>query len=685
MSDQGRQDSELLYFNGIDGTTGSYLIPPMPAKSLANIAMGERWKPEHLRELEFKKEQRKVFALKEDSEPNNLAQAGWGVIFAAEADPKVNAEIREALSELLDHRKAQAGSLYREFLTDGFYRHESKDDFLRRHGAGPGPVNPIKIPFYLLIVGDPQSIPYRFQYELDVAYAVGRIHFNTLDEYAQYARSVVLAEAPGKLALPRQAVFVGVANPDDQATNLSAQYLIEPLVKSLKNDRPTWEVQHISASEATKNAVLQVLGGDKTGALIFTASHGMGFPHGEAQQFPYQGALLCQDWPGPTEWHGKIPRDFYLAAEDIKDDAKLLGTIIFHFACYSAGTPHLDDFAHPPHKTRAAIAPYSFLAALPRRLLSHPKGGALAVVGHVERAWTYSFKWKGTDAQTGVFESMLKRLMGSDGSTKSKHVPPQTIGWALDWLNIRYSEIATMLNNDLEQSDIKKIDPYQLAGMWTAHNDARGYAIIGDPAVRLPVVQQDAVPTERATIPKIKVQTMSVPPVLVSDALPTDQAIIPEATITFAGTVDVAEPSTASTSRSTVTPLPETSFVRGEDSLRQIQENLANALGHISLTLAKFAQRVAPLEVSTYVTRNIESTTYDPTSGQFGADAALRALTVIEFDGDMKLCVPVDSGQIDQELWNMHSSMVQQAQQNRMAMLKTVAEVVTRLVAIKTV
>lgn len=683
MSDQNSLDSDLLYFNGIDGTTGSYLIPPMPVQSLVDVAIGEQWDLNHLKDLNFKKEQGNVFALEEDRDPNDLAQSGWGIIFAAEADPKMNAAIREALSELLQHRKKQAGPLYREFIKNGFYSKESKDSFLRRHGAGPGPVNPIKMPFYLLIVADPQSIPYRFQYELDVAYAVGRIHFNSLDEYAQYAHSVVLAETPGKLALPRQAAFVGVANPDDKATNLSAQSLIEPLVKNLQSDRPTWNVQHVPASDATKNGMLRVLGGDQTPALIFTASHGMGFAHGSAQQLPYQGALLCQDWPGPVEWQGKIPRDYYLAGEDVEDDAKLLGSIIFHFACYGAGTPYWDDFARQANKTRAAIAPHAFLAALPRRLLSLPKGGALAVVGHVERAWGYSFMWKGYDAQTGVFESMIKRLMGSDSSTKSKHMPPQTIGWALDWLNIRYSEIATMLNNDLEQSDIKKIDPYQLVGMWTAHNDARGYAIIGDPAVRLPVVQGDAMPMEASLMPMNSTRKGTVPLVLVPNTLSADQSITPQSTSTLSNIVDVMETSAIFSEQSTVTPLIETSTVPNSDAVRKAEAELINALGQLASTLTACVQQMAMLEVSTYVTSTSEGTKYDSTNGQFNADAVLKALTVVELGGDVKTCIPVDFGQINQELWNIHSSMVQQAQHNRMGLIKAAVELVTGLAAIK--
>ncbi|MFN2223565.1 MAG: hypothetical protein ACK2UH_13490, partial [Candidatus Promineifilaceae bacterium] len=493
MSEESKAE-ELLYFNGIDVTTGDYDLNPMSSEELWRKLKGEdqyKTMPEgedELALLKHRKNNPSDFALEEDRDPMSLDSSGWGVIFAADADPAV----KEALSALLEWRKKQAGDLFRVYEgPDGYRPGESKNSFLTRFGAGPGPVNPEKVPYYLMIVGSPDKIPYRFQTQLDVQYAVGRIHFDTLEEYANYAQSVVTAES-GEVKLPRRGAFFGAANKDDKATQLSAKKLVTPLFEEFAGkEYQGWRFDSFMAEQADKAQLEKLLGGDQTPSLLFTASHGASFPMGDKRQRAHNGALICQNWPGPRDWREPLKEEFYFAGDHLDSSRNLLGMIAFFFACYGGGTPRMDEFSAQAFRdSRRQIAPNSFLAQLPSRMLSQPKGGALAVIGHVERAWGYSFVWPNAGEQTGVFEDTLKRLL--------KGCP---VGYAFEWFNDRYAALATVLSDALE--DIKwggKEDPFEMVGMWTANNDARGYAIIGDPAVRLPVAGEGEASNERPEI-----------------------------------------------------------------------------------------------------------------------------------------------------------------------------------------
>ncbi len=476
--------SELV-FNGLDATTGEYFHPPLPLPEVTHLAMGLR--PALRQVAESREWRRKLLTedlgLRYGVDPTDLAASGWGVIFAGDADPA----IREALSELLEHRRRQAAWVedrhYREFLgDDGYQPGESKLAFLARHGVGPGPADPVRVPYYLLLVGSPEEIPYRFQTELDVQYAVGRLSFAAPEEYARYARGVVEAETR-VTSRDRRAVFFGVKNPDDRTTSLTCEYLVEPVAAYLAADQPAWRIETVVEAEATKARLGRLLGAEAEGppAFLFAACHGMGFPPANPQQLAHQGALLCQDWPGPGMWKGPIPQDYYFAADDVGSDARPGGLIAFYYACHGAGTPELDAYARRLGRGPRALAPHPFVAQLPQRLLSHPRGGALAVVGHVERSWGYSFLWKGVGAQSQVFEDTFKRLLEG-----------HPVGSALEPFNLRYAELSAALISELEMAEFGTpgADEQLIPKLWTATNDARNYVILGDPAVRLPVAEE---------------------------------------------------------------------------------------------------------------------------------------------------------------------------------------------------
>ena len=633
-------DEIRLFFNGIDGASGDYELPPITPHQLAQVVSGEEVDEGLLNELKQRKEAH--WGVKEGVDPTKVEQSGWGVIMPYNADPA----IKEALSELLNFRKQQAGERYREYLgPDGYRPNETKNKWLGRQGMGPGPADPDKVPYYLLIVGDPETIPYRFQNQLDVQYAVGRLHFDTLDEYAAYARSVVQAET-GKVTLPKQATFFGVRTPGDQATELSADHMIKPL-SSKMSGQAGWQVNTLLEAQATKANLAGLINSGQTPTLLYSASHGMGFPNGDARQLPHQGALLCQDWPGPGKWKQAIPADFYFSADDVSSDARLLGSMAFFFACYGAGTPRVDEFAQQATKQRAEIAPYSFISHLPRRLLGHPKGGMLAVIGHVERAWGYSFMWDRAGEQLTVFESTLLGLMGG-----------KPIGYALEYFNDRYAEISSDLTVMIEDLNFGgKVDEVALAGMWTANNDARAFVILGDPAVRLPLTADGAAAAQR---PEIAAITVSGAPASAPVATAAAAAVAPEP----------AGPASFDASSFSFAVQEERSSLT--DSIKNFTSQLADSL-------KKAADDISSLEVVTYTSDDLKAVQEQKfTAGAGGMK--MRALTRIAFDGDVQVCVPEKEGRVDEDLWNVHLSMVKAAQENRAQFLQTMAELATKLV-----
>src|SRR2546430_2400246 len=112
-------EETLFCFNGIDGRDGSYLLPRVPPRSLADFARGKtgnfgdpggnggRADRTWVRELQtwVKRWGKTRRGLREGLDPCKIEEAGWGVIFPQTADAT---SLRDALAPLLDHRRAQA-------------------------------------------------------------------------------------------------------------------------------------------------------------------------------------------------------------------------------------------------------------------------------------------------------------------------------------------------------------------------------------------------------------------------------------------------------------------------------------------------------------------------------------------------------------------------------------------------
>lgn len=401
--------------------------------------------------------------------PQSLDESGWGVLFA----PDTSADVRAALEPLIELRRAQAGPRFADLSGEQSPKTgESKQAFLARHKVGPGPVDPNRLPYYLLIIGGPDRIPFAFQQHLGTQFAVGRLHFDSVPEYRAYAESVVRAES----ATPedsRRAVLFAPSHSDDRITRAAVEGLVEPLTRQLRVSVGKWEVETKFGPEATKESLRLLLGGSATPALLLTATHGLAFPVGSPRHPAHQGALVCQDWPGPKQWPSSLPGSFYLAADDVEDDAIPFGLVALHLATFSAGTPEEDEFTRlvPGQGTRAP-----FVARLPRRLLAHPNGGALAVLGLAGRVWGHPFAEDGTLRLVRKYHAALHKLCNG---WRVGHMLEDEFGsgWAI-W--------SSQLASELEEIQLgKPLNPLRVTAIWSEAADLRNWICLGDPAVRL--------------------------------------------------------------------------------------------------------------------------------------------------------------------------------------------------------
>lgn len=469
------ESEERLVLNGIDGVTGQYLIPPMTLREATELARATPPPEKHQAPLRraAKRMEAGAFATPFGTDENDLSQAGWAVVFTPETPPAV----RKALQPLLKQRRKDAGRLFKELE----YRpQETREQFLNRYGASGSSVDPEKVPLFLLLVGGPNTIPYDVEFLLNVDYAVGRVAFDQNSDYALYADAVVSYETSKKLPTVRDVVYWGTEHDADEATKLSAQCLIAPLFKGLPKvgaiqakpamtQRLNYRSKCFRGADATKANLLEAMHAKKRPSMIFTASHGMGFPKGHAQQLSSQGALLCQDWPG----FGSIKPAHYLAAADIEKGTDLSGMVAFLFACYGAGTPQHDPFLKNPGAGPLQVAKSPFASSLAQRLLA---SGVLSVIGHVERAWTYSIKPSSVGPQLQPFNNLLGRILS--GECVGNATVDFSQRYALESVNI-----LRRLDPSLPAAKLPA-DP-ELVISWIKRNDAQNYVVLGDPATRL--------------------------------------------------------------------------------------------------------------------------------------------------------------------------------------------------------
>lgn len=239
------------------------------------------------------------------------------------------------------------------------------------------------------------------------------------------------------------------------------------------------EILELGSEQEVRREQLLAQAAELDQGVLFSLSHGAsGFGESRRER---QGALM-------------LPRDGALLGKDVALRPFLPGGIWFFFACFSAGTPTHSSYAHwlrqlyayDPEAAQSIVSELlpkgekPFIAALPQAVLANPDG-PLAVMGHVDLAWSYGYKDLGRPTPSR-FLSVLKALAEGGRAGVALH--------ALQRFVNETSIELTLLHNRQQagtSSSQSVVDPMTWAELWMVRQDLSNYILLGDPAVRLPL------------------------------------------------------------------------------------------------------------------------------------------------------------------------------------------------------
>jgi hypothetical protein len=429
-----------------------------------------------------------------DADPNHLPLQKWAVV--APEDREGDRQL-EAIGPLLRLRAAEQGAPARIYRVPPDM--DAKQSAAWKHEVYWSEDLPEdERPLYLLMLGDLHQTSLELQQVMANGALLGRVHFagtagaTDLDGYAAYADKVTRYARSGAPEGEPDLLFY-VAPDGSPATVAGRVKLVEPSLaastqRHAERKLPAASVREISASTVDE---LLAAGAGSRPSVLLSVSHGLGAPRRgfrlEDEQRQRQGALV-------------IDHDEVLDAERLGGRPFLPGGMWFYLACFGAGTPStsayhawLSQLSRQGASTGSVAAvleslPGSgrrpFVAALPQAALANP-AGPLAVLGHVDLAWTYGFS--GTKNLT---ESRISRIL----SAIDVLVRGSRAGVALEALVRFYRETNDALMSSYQSEADARVqgrpdptDRVERGNLWMLRNDLRGYVLLGDPAARLPL------------------------------------------------------------------------------------------------------------------------------------------------------------------------------------------------------
>ena len=398
---------------------------------------------------------------------------GWGLVVPDNddiggADKARGADLPPPLQSLLAYRH---GVVLR-------YRPENALDYLRRYTAdgcgydvnlaapGRGTAE-YRVPYYLLLYGDPSVIPWGVQFHLNLSFAVGRLHLTSsaLDSYVRSLAKPAAADAG-------RAVIWAADHGSDDITSLLYDAVARPLAESLRDDADlragTVLLHGRGGARASCDALATALEAQRPG-LVVTTSHGA-IPADPAD-FAAQLGLPMDDDHVPV------------------DPAELLarwqpnGAVWYAHACCSAGSDRGASFAGLLAEESSAAQVFALLTAydaaiapLATAVLSAPRP-ARAFIGHVEPTFDLTVRdiETGQALTDGLVNALYQNLYQPFPVGHCLRAWYAQAGMYLD----RHAAAFNGFNHEQAGSDHRAL----LSRLAAA--DHRSLVILGDPAVTL--------------------------------------------------------------------------------------------------------------------------------------------------------------------------------------------------------
>ncbi|RYZ41264.1 MAG: hypothetical protein EOO71_12715 [Myxococcaceae bacterium] len=346
---------------------------------------------------------------------------------------------------------------------------------------------------YILLAGGLEELTQELQEVLVVEGAcfVGRLAFKQDEEWEAYVGKVLAREQAPSPPRKARALYL-CAGDGSTAVRGGGLTIVTPAARQCQEER---QRGHLRAKEILEEVLpkgsadrLLDLASAQEPTLLFTLSHGMGAPSGgwrsmEAQ-WRRQGNLFlgagCELEPDMVRSRPFVP-----------------GGIWFYFACFGAGTPvqsvyepwlkTLVDARHQKPGVLEQVADSRpvdgrpFVAALPQAALANEQG-PLAVIAHLDLAWTHAFQ----DVLTGQshvqrLEAVLSSLMVGHRAGPAFHALLQSTSRADARLRLRHetTTVAHAAGTPLPEDLVAQ------AYLWMERHDIASYVLLGDPAVRL--------------------------------------------------------------------------------------------------------------------------------------------------------------------------------------------------------